>query len=236
LIHEVIKGEGAKSTGNVDMVHKVIGYGMDHIQVQNGCCVDGRISNDSFINQPSHFTMNGFIEFMFSGSERYPQLEESNFSLRDCFHYIKGCGGHILCVTIPHMIKDFCRTNNPIDQLESESDILPRVRFFSKGLPGFCGIADIRDGRHLSPSASVIFAREYEKYVSPRLCDAERLGLEYTLTELANNLGFRTMYEAAANIAPAVPRIVEQLCVYLNLFNCRQTTYSLRPMSLTYRS
>ncbi len=51
-----------------------------------------------------------------------------------------------------------------------------------------------------------------------------------TLMPLVRTLGFNTIKEAEENVLPEVPKEIQMICKYLNLFNNDKTIYQLKPM------
>lgn len=216
----------------MSVLRKVMGYGICNVAVSDGCCIDNRVSINGYLYNPSHYSMNDFQEFMRRDNDCVEPIPD--FSLIDCVHYLKGDKGkYTICLVAPHCIQQWTRKDDPIDHAESETGT-SRTLLLNHGLPGYQGLMDGRSGRKISRSSYTLFYQLYSRYNSPSRCDAQRLDDEYALAELASDMGFGTVLDVMDNVVPSVPKIIERLSAYLNLFNDSRVLLTLRPMVLTY--
>jgi hypothetical protein len=165
--------------------------------------------------------------------DEFYELRTSKTDLSNCVHFGEVNGKNALCIVPPNRADKWVRLNDSIDEAEGEPRV-SSISFLGQGLPGHRCWIDCRNGKSVSSSVYYFFKQVYEHYISPKFCAAEKYTDEFTLADLASDLGFSTMDEVVKYVVPCVPTIVDRFCTYLNLFVEPNFYLSLRPMIYTY--
>jgi hypothetical protein len=172
-----------------------------------GCVVkrDCRLAKDSYLNHPDHYDWSGYRYFL---RDRHMDCEE--FDLHTCVHVTANC----ICISSPK--------TKPLLIPELPK---PRVCFCSG--PYRCLKGTLRSTGYM------LFRQVYDDYINRT--DSEQYGMEFTLSELANAIGFSTMDDVIRDVLPCIPEEIRLLAEYLDLFDDEQTgSRFLRPMVLEY--
>jgi hypothetical protein len=228
-------------------IHKFLGYGIADLATEKEKLVDPRINDESPIvcfEAPSteDYTTwladlepdeRGDLDFWFL-TDKEAQTNgrgKRRISLDDCVAYSPEKGlAHVLALQ-PVSMKDWRRTDDPIDYIENHTldsySMEPKLDILTNGLyPWIGSYMDCRTGEKVNDKIMW--------WIRASQDDERRESAD--LDSLAEDAGFTSHNEALKYVAPFVPVDVRNLAKYLELFTNDNVWLDLRPMLYTYWS
>lgn len=238
-------------------VHKQIGYGLVDLKLRKGEIDDDRINPNGFLlsedddkwsidkyanyldqkykdkkfadNIDSNLALSDYI-FESSRIEEF-LANSANPSLSGCIVRTDSESGmaKVLCITPIPMFDKWIHHDDDIDYYEEllkTSEMKDSVKFLNRSLyPWSSEYWDTRTGKVLK-----------EGHLYPRLKakrGQKKADFETEKFAIARYLGFESVEEADLYLKPAVPRCVQELCEYCELFNNPITIRQLQPILYT---
>lgn len=206
-------------------IHKVLGYGLKDLKYKDGFFKDTRLNIENlraiYDGEVDAELLGLYKNFLASKEDFESKLElsivkESNhLSFYNAFRS-SPYGGKILVIQ-PLSHRDWHRYDNIIDYEESGHLIKDKVKILRSGIYPYINFWDSRDGRVVKGDVACAFYRS-EKSI------------------FFEELGFATLEECKQFLQPAVPKIIQGLCEFSEIFNDPKTIYTLKPMVFTYWS
>ena len=215
-------------------VKKVLGWGLDDVQTQDGKIVDPRFSKISVINgdyeDRESWTMEGYAQWLeenkqlLLASRNMDQIEpllESRSTEEFSTHFKWGDEfmlANVFCFTPIRHYKDWYRSDDQIDYHEEtyvRGIQINRVDKFEHPIYPYIGHVDDRSGRLINTIYSNAFKHNKTKHLA-ELC------------------GFESVEACNAHMHPDVPECVRLPLEYANVFRNKKTIYELRPMIYVY--
>ena len=225
-------------------IHKTIGYGIADIVVNNGKVADDRFNQDGFLcNEKSQgddkYHLQSFFDRLCENDPEKWMVELYSMDfhaalLCECVHFTTIEDKGVLCLCPPNKCQVWTREDDVIDYCQESKTVgKSHCEFLGHGIPSYRYLMDSRSGRKLPTIIAMEFLALSNTYKNCTM-DVERYKIEGSLADLASELQFGTIDEAAANIAPLVPEVVAEFCKFLRVFKDERTILSLRPMILSY--
>jgi hypothetical protein len=210
----------------------------------NGRITDERFdANGYFFNRnDDRFGIDGFFDRLIErdGDRWAVELYSIDYHtppMSSCVHFGEVNGRGVLALCPPNKAYCWCRDDDVIDFCDESfsHDQQDHVKVLEHGIPSYRYMMDCRDGRKINSTLVHQFFSMLNIYRSD-ISGAEKLSLESTLAELAGDMKFDNIDDAAQMIVPLVPEIVSEFCSFLNLFKERKTVWTLRPLLYSYWS
>lgn len=224
-------------------IHKVIGYGLTDIALESsGKMNDLRLDLSGYVFNSfdlKKYHLQNFFDKLLKANEAKWKIELYSMdyyppNVAECIHFgttLAKTGIVLICP--PNKAYCWKREDDIIDFCDSDNEIKRDSVKMLDGIPSCRYMMDSRNGRKLPTIQATDFTNLLKRY-RQSIPALEKLKIESTLVELASEIGFDRIDDAERFIAPLVPEVVMEFCVFLNLFSKRETALALRPMLYTY--
>lgn len=245
-------------------VHKVIGYGLTDVKVENNKVVDERINPESPFLQSEKSRLDleyqDYLKSLVNGDDKNIAFEaelelkdvHKNWYATDSFiHEIEYGLPNVLCF-VPASCQDWKRYDDIIDYVEEVNnysqdrlDNTARFKNLDRGIfPYDYGLMDSRTG-HLYRKKEDTFVQNFSIMMKliknvhhgmKLMEDFAVEGFKERADKSAMLLGFKDRHEAEKYVAPSIPLCVRFLCEFGKFFQEEKTIFQLRPILYVYWS
>lgn len=191
----------------------VVGFGLPDLVLDDYNQVsDERIERTGFLHQPFHYS---FKDYAYAKHHHCDGHLLSDFIFRH---------NHVLCIVPPEHpeLTQISICDEPIEKVEMLHNI-----------PGFANWKNVETGAAISNSVFHLFKQGYADLLNTH-GSVEKMRIEYSLLDLAEMMGFRTMEDVLRGVVLSVPESVQSLCEFAKLFTRKDIALSLRPMRYSF--
>lgn len=210
-------------------IHKILGYGLDDIQVDGYNLVDPRINIENF-NNIWNLTLDDYKEFVKEDVVESAMINQvKNTWFHPIIHDAEYGIPNVLCVTPPGY--GWSRHDDIIDWVEETYIKDPRNengKDWYEMLPD--GIFPF-NGLYMNANTNENFMGD-QHHLAGMFKRSSFAGLMEDA--VAIELGFSSAEEAVEKIVPSIPDSVINVCKFIEIFNNEEDIFSLRPMIYCY--
>jgi len=197
-----------------ELMESIVGYGTF---VDDWCLEKpSSINVEGYLFNPHDFNSKGYNQYLYDHGINVC----GSFDIDSCVHCISLLQDHLsaICLFLPEA---------PHPTIPDDG--FPQMLFLDDSRHGYF---NVKLGHPVSLSTYTLFIKLYTEYKTK--CEAEQVGLEYTLVELANLLGCCSIDDVLSDIIPNIPTQVRMMAEYLHLFHDAEYVFTLRPITLKY--
>lgn len=218
-------------------IHKMLGYGFSDIKHKKYAITDDRFKKNALINMyeyPKEWCSKNYIKWLkskkfkdFDNRLEIKEVEElEDFNLGECLIYQGEYGlPEVFLVIPPEYKKMWYRYDDIIDYYDAS--ISKKCTNWYKKLiygiyPYIVGHIDTRNGKEVKDGRTYIAAKGTKN-------------LKH-IEAWAKSCGFKSSIECDKYLRCEVPKSIQLLCQFCDLFKNRKTAWQLEPMIYTYWS
>ena len=229
-------------------IHKALGYGLTDVQfdAKKYKLTDPRFNTSSILTDPFNekYSKENYKKFLLTKDSEDWQVKFEKAAVReketcppeDCFIYgTEYLSGNVFCCIPISDCKRWRRFDDHIDYYESSNKLENSVKILEDSIYPYIDYWDCRTGNRLDTSYSCAI-RRIANAAKENKIDISQVTSHSEDAGILPKLGYKTLQEAIEFTKPAIPKCLEFLIEFSDVFVSKETIWQLKPMIYTYWS